>query len=138
MLAADRRKVCALPVPRRQSIRILVADEDEPSATAVAAILRDEGYETVVAGSGAAATAALAQSEWALLLLDPSFGDGSGPRVLSQAEALGVPKVIMTSDPAFDPGRAGRASVEGFFYKPVRVPTLLGLVESLLAPGRPN
>lgn len=131
------RKGLRVEPPPGRSTRILVVDDDPSSAQALAALLREEGHEAAVAGSGATAMTALAGGTWELLLLDPSLRDRTGLRVLSYAAELGVPPILMTSDPAFDPDRARHPRVNGFLYKPIRLAALLGLMTKALNPGRP-
>ena len=117
--------------------RIFVVDDDTSSAQALAALLLDEGYEAAVTSSSDA-TVALASGACRLLLLDPSLADGAGLRLLGYAEGLGVPTIVMTSDPSFDPGRSQRGGVGSFMYKPVRLSALLGLIEAASKPGLPS
>ena len=121
----------------RRRIRILVADDDSSSAQALAALLREEGHEAVVGASGAAAMSALAAGNWGLLLLDPALRDQSGPRVMAYAEELGVPLIVITSDPSFVPERSPCTRASGFLYKPIQLRTLLGLIAEAVDPGVP-
>lgn len=121
--------------PSGRSIRILVVDDDSSSAQALAALLREEGHQAKVAASGAAAMTALADGTWELVLLDPSLRDQTGPRVLSHGEELGVPLIVITSDPVFDPERTPCTRARGFLYKPIHLPTLLDLIASTVGPG---
>jgi DNA-binding NtrC family response regulator len=123
------------PRSQRRS-RILVVDDDSSSAQALAALLREEGHEAVVSASGAAAISALAGGTWELVLLDPALRDQSGPRVLGYAQELGVPLIVVTSDPSFDPKRSPCAGARGFLYKPIQLRTLLGLIAEV-DPGVP-
>jgi CheY-like chemotaxis protein len=116
--------------PSKRSVRILVVDDDSSSAQALASLLREEGHTTAVAASGAAAITALATGAFDLLLLDPSLRDLAGPRVLSYGQELGVPLIVTTSDPAFDPERTPGTRARGFLYKPIHLPTLLGLIDA--------
>jgi DNA-binding NtrC family response regulator len=123
--------------PLGRSTRILVVDDDSSSAQALAALLRDEGREAAVASSGAEAMAALSGGGCGLLLLEPSLRDQTGLHLLSYGEELGVPTIVMTSDPAFDPERMDYDGTGGFLYKPIRLPTLLDLIAAALGPVRP-
>jgi len=121
---------------RGQEAGILVVDDDASSAQALVTLLVDEGYKADMATSGAA-TAALASGACRLLLLDPSLSDDTGLRLLNYAHGLGVPTIVMTSDPEFDPERTRRDGVGAFLYKPIRFSTLLGLVEAASGPSLP-
>ncbi len=121
--------------PSRRNIRILVVDDDSSSAQALAALLREEGHQAKVAASGATAMTALANGTWELVLLDPSLRDQTGPRVLSCGEELGVPLIVITSDPVFHPERTPCTRARGFLYKPIHLPTLLDLIANTVGPG---
>ena len=112
-------------------------DDDASSAKALAQLLQEEGYAATVATSGAVAIGALADRTYQLLLVEPSLGDRTGPELLRYADELGVPRIVITSDPDFDPARGHSARGGGFLYKPVHLATLLRLmVTALASPGR--
>lgn len=117
--------------------RILIVDEDLSSAEALAELLREEGHEASLARSVPEAMTALRQVPYRLLLVDPSLRENGGRQFLDFARTLGVPTVVITSDPAFDPERSRHAGVTGFLYKPIHLPALLGLIANALKPGRP-
>jgi DNA-binding NtrC family response regulator len=112
--------------------RILVADDDPSSANALATLLREESYEVVVAMSGKDAMRALEEGSQQLLVVEPSLGDCSGRRLLTLAEELGVPTIVITSDPEFDPSGPQGVQGAGFLYKPIQLPVLLGLMRRAL------
>lgn len=72
-----------------------------------------------------------------LLLLDPSLRDQSGLSLLSYAQELGVPQIVITSDPAYDPERTPATRAGAFLYKPVRLAALLSLIANAVSPGPP-
>jgi DNA-binding NtrC family response regulator len=117
---------------------ILVVDDDTSSAQALVALLDDEGYTAAIARSGAEASADLATGACWLLLVDPSLSDSTGPRVLDDAGSRGVPTIVMTSDPTFDPERTRRHRVAGFLYKPIRLAALLSLIDAASKPDLPS
>ena len=117
--------------------RILVVDEDLSSAEALVELLREEGHEARLASSAAEAMTALSQGPYRLLLVDPSLREDGGRQFLDFAKTLGVPTVVITSDPAFDPDRTRYTGLTGFLYKPIHLPTLLGVIADALKPGRP-
>jgi DNA-binding NtrC family response regulator len=114
---------------------ILVVDDEVSSAQALAALLREEGHEAVVANSREAMTV-LADRGCQLLLVDPALSDQTGLRLLSYANELGVSTIVVTSDPTFDPERT-RGEGVGFLYKPIRLPTLLAMIAKALRSGGP-
>ncbi len=118
--------------------RILVVDDDSSSAQALAALLQEEGHEAAVAGCRAEAMIALDAGHCRLLLLDPALRDHSGLQLLNYAKERGVPTIVTTSDPVFDPERVPENGVGRFLYKPLRLAALLGLITTVLGPGRPD
>jgi DNA-binding response OmpR family regulator len=121
-----------------RNARILVVDDDASSAQALAALLKEEGHETAVARSGAEAMTALDRGHCRLLLLDPALRDRSGLQVLTYAKERGVPTIVTTSDPVFDPERMPENGVGRFLYKPLRLAALLGLITTVLDPAQPD
>jgi two-component system, NtrC family, response regulator GlrR len=132
------RKGLRMELQSGRSARILVVDDDPSSAEALAALLQDEGHETAVARSGAEAMTALDDGRCRLLLLDPALRDRSGLELLHYAKERGVPTIVTTSDPVFDPERMHQNGVGRFLYKPLRLAALLGLITTVLDPGRPD
>ena len=130
-----RQKGLRVGPPAGRKAGILVVDDDSSSAQALAALLRDDGYEAAVAGSGAEGMTALAGGACRLLLLDPALRDRTGLRVLRYAKELGVPAIVITSDAAFDPERGPGNEAGRFLYKPIHLPTLLGLIAAVLNPN---
>jgi DNA-binding response OmpR family regulator len=119
----------------RHNASILVVDDDSSGAQALAMLLRDDGYEAAVASSGAEGMAALAGGTCRVLLLDPALRDCTGLRVLRYARDLGVPTIVVTSNADFDPERGPGNEAGAFLYKPIHLPTLLGLIATALRPA---
>lgn len=112
-------------------------DDDPSSAEALTELLRQEGHDATHPNTVAEAIAALSREPYRLLIVDPSLREGGGRRFLDLAGTLGVPTVVITSDPAFDPERTRYTGLAGFLYKPIHWPTLLGLVAGVFDPDRP-
>lgn len=100
-------------------------------------LLQEEGHDAGFAGSVAEAMAAFRRGPQGLLIVDPALRDGGGRDFLDLAKTLGVPTVVTTSDPAFDPERTRYDGLAGFLYKPIEMRTLLAVIASILEPGRP-
>ena len=112
-------------------------DDDLSSAQALTELLKEEGHDAARTDTVAEAIAALSREPYRLLIVDPSLREGGGRRFLDLAGTLGVPTVVITSDPAFDPERTRYTGLAGFLYKPIHWPTLLQLIAGVLNPGRP-
>jgi len=86
------------PVAAAQHPKILVVDDDEGLLVLMADVLRAEGYDVSIAGSGAAALSWLAVRTADLMLLDLKLRDVAGPALLKrlQREDAPVPFVVVT------------------------------------------
>jgi CheY-like chemotaxis protein len=114
------------PSPRG---RVLVADDDEAVRTAVAEVLREEGFDVSLAADGAQALALLlTQPPPALLLLDLMMPRTSGWDVLEamkrRPELEGVAVIVLT---AFD-ARVGLPSHCRVLHKPFERDVLVGML----------
>ena len=79
--------------------RILVVDDERSLRDLLAIVLRREGYEVLLAGSGQAALAALQRGPVDLLISDIKMPDMSGVEVLRAAKQAdpGLPAIMMTA-----------------------------------------
>lgn len=126
---------------RRESNRVLVVEDHEPTAAALSRVLRTAGYEYTVAGSIEDARAALAEhADYHAILCDLSLPDGHGADFLIETVTahphLGPRCVVMTGGAVDDKGRelvrSRRFEVMQKPLRPNRVIDVLGL----LAAGR--
>lgn len=118
-----------------QPSQILVADDDPTSRAAVAAILRDEGYDVVLARDGREAVDLFFELRPALVLTDLQMPRLTGIDVLERvrADAPDTPVVIFTAHSSEDAARQARLlGAQGYLNKPIEVDDLLGWVRSLL------
>jgi CheY-like chemotaxis protein len=119
------------PAPARTTVRcILVVDDDAHSRTAVARLLSEEGYRTLVATDGEAAVAILATCQPDLVLTDlhmPRLGGRELVAWLRREQPL-TPVVVVSASA----GPEGVAEADAFFTKPVPVGELLARIEALL------
>mgnify|MGYP001427436178 CR=1 FL=1 len=118
--------------------RILVVDDEEPVRVAVAAILREVGYEVVTASCGRdGLERALAEgSALDAILLDVAMPDMDGSEVLRQLRASGVSTpVVLTSgySARFDAADLVRTGVATFLPKPFGSAELLSVLQRAIA-----
>ena len=119
-----------------QGARILVVDDEVAARTALAEILRDEGYVADTAGDGFKALARIEESRPDLISTDlrmPSMDGFELVRRLRRAD-IDVPVVVMTAFGAVDTAIiAMREGAVDFVVKPLDTNQLLMVVERALA-----
>lgn len=111
--------------------RLLVVDDDESVRRVVAAILIDEGYETVTASNANSALEILTRDEFALVITDMKMPDRDGLWLLEQVRSghadTGI--IIMTGYGQVDTAvQALRFGAADYLTKPVRVNQLCASV----------
>jgi len=113
---------------------VLIIEDDEGVRDAIAAILREEGYEVDVAASGAAALHRLAEgARPSLILLDLMMPEMDGiafrRRQLDDPALRAIPVVIISARP--DVARqAERLHADAFLQKPMSFEELLHVVQN--------
>jgi sigma-B regulation protein RsbU (phosphoserine phosphatase) len=105
-----------------QGQRVLIVEDEQPLAEAMARILRSRGFQAEIALTGAEARERFGAVDYALVLMDVRLPDESGYGLLGELrKKLPAPAVVMVS--AVDDPELGRAAVEhgayGYFVKPV-------------------
>ncbi|MEV0583762.1 response regulator transcription factor [Nonomuraea sp. NPDC050310] len=122
--------------------RILVVDDEPFLADLVSTALGYEGYETSVAGSGAAAIAAAASLRPDLIVLDVLLPDLRGTEVCRRIRASGstTPIIFLTAvDDTPDKIAALRSGGDDYVTKPFSLEELVARVQAVLRrslPGR--
>ena len=98
----------------RSSRTILIVDDEWALAEVLSAILRDEGYRTLVAGNGREAETLLRAESVDLVIVDFMMPIMDAPELIAwmkdQAALQSVPVIIMTSLPE----TSVRSRAEGF------------------------
>jgi putative two-component system response regulator len=117
--------------------RILIVDDESAARTALAILLRREGYEVGEASDGASALAACASFRPDLVLLDIMMPGMSGfevcRRIKATPETRLTPVVLITGLSATEDRIQGiNAGAEDFLSKPIDVNELLARVRSLV------
>ncbi|WNG20651.1 response regulator [Cystobacter fuscus] len=114
---------------------ILVVEDEFDVQQVVADVLRDEGYEVSVCGTGAEALRRLSESHPDVVLLDVMLPVLSGIQVLEvmrKTPGLDQVPVILMSEAI--PRTAHAHSWQLFLKKPFRLEQLLDAVNGLAAP----
>lgn len=101
----------------------LIVDDDPVVADLLSRILTDEGYQCTTAGSGEEARDRLAESEYALALVDVMMPGESGLELVADMvtrhPCMAVVMVTGVDDPAIAE-RATESGVYGYIVKPFR------------------
>ncbi len=115
--------------------KILVVDDEPAIRELIVAVLEDEGYEAIGAGSGSRALELLPMERPDLVLMDIMMPEMDGREALrrmrEQPDLAGIPVVMMSA--AFAPDRIGHP-VSAFLSKPFDLDHLLDTVSSILRP----
>jgi two-component system nitrogen regulation response regulator GlnG len=109
---------------------VLIVEDDRRLSEILARALERRGHPVRLAGSVAAARAALNQARPSVLLLDIDLPDGTGWELLREGDAVSAPtRVIVMS--AGQPARRRMEQFHPFCFlsKPFAIDTLLGLIE---------
>lgn len=114
---------------------ILCVDDDEDTCFMLAALLKQENFETTAAGSMNEALRRVESIDFDLFILDRRLSDGTGLEVCGQLKSRfpGVPLIFFTGD-EFERDEALRAGADAVVKKP-DVDKLVEVVHRLLATG---
>jgi two-component system alkaline phosphatase synthesis response regulator PhoP len=129
------------PSMSQTTARILVVEDQADLARGLQANLEVEGYEVIVAGTGAAALRAVSERTPSLVLLDLMLPDIEGYDVLARLRAGGhaMPVLILTArGEEVDKVRGFRLGADDYLTKPFGVMELLVRIEALLRRARPG
>lgn len=121
----------------RMSERILIADDESAARTALATLLRREGFEVSEAGDGPSALAQCASFRPDLILLDILMPGMSGievcRRIKATPETRLTPVVLITGLSAREDRIEGiNAGADDFLSKPIDINELMARTHSLL------
>ncbi|MDX6694653.1 MAG: hypothetical protein QOF02_2256 [Blastocatellia bacterium] len=116
-------------------LRVLIVDDQEDARELVSMVLSQAGAETIIAGSAAAALAALKQAKPDVLISDIGMPDEDGfmfisrIRTLSAQEGGAIPAIALTAyATAADRERALAAGFENHIAKPIEPVELVDAV----------
>jgi CheY-like chemotaxis protein len=118
--------------------RILVVDDDPPILTLMKNLLREFGFDAVVAGTGTQALAAAREQTPDLVLLDINMPEMSGTeviRALRRDHAGQLPILILSGEP-MAPAEVQALGANGAVQKPFDVPELMQQIRGYLSVTR--
>ncbi|HEY3195412.1 MAG TPA: SpoIIE family protein phosphatase [Candidatus Dormibacteraeota bacterium] len=102
--------------------RLLIVEDEQPLAQAMARTLRSRGFDADIALTGAEARERFTATEYALILMDIRLPDESGYGLLGELRRL-RPRTAVVMISGVDDPELGKAAVEhgayGYFVKPV-------------------
>ncbi len=116
--------------------RIMIVDDDSSIRFGLREFFESYRYDVVDAASCDAAEQAFRSSRPDIALLDYSLPDGTALELMPRLQAVdpGVPLVILTGHGSIDLAvQAIKLGAEQFLTKPVELPTLLTVLERVLA-----
>lgn len=118
--------------PPGNSIRVLIVDDDEPHAQAVAESLRRVGYDCIVAGSGERAIALIDSQTFDVVVTDLMMDDVDGLEILrrSKEELPDAEVILLTGHASIKTAvAAGQHGVHTYLTKPLDITELRHAVE---------
>jgi PAS domain S-box-containing protein len=128
--------------PLKRNMRILVAEDNSVNQRLAARLLEREGHSVTIAGSGQEAVDLFEQRPFDLILMDIQMPGLDGlqatARIREKERATGghVPIAAMTAQAAeSDRVRCIESGMDAYVTKPVHVPELLKMIESVGAGG---
>jgi CheY-like chemotaxis protein len=126
----------------KRSMRILVAEDNSVNQRLAARLLEREGHSVTIAGSGQEAVDLFEQRPFDLILMDVQMPGLDGlqatARIREKERASGghIPIAAMTAQAAeSDRLRCFESGMDAYVTKPVHVPALLKIIESVGAGG---
>jgi two-component system, OmpR family, response regulator MprA len=119
--------------------RVLIVEDDEEIASAIARALAREGYETECTASVAGALSATSEQHWDAVLLDLGLPDGDGLEVARAVRSAGgTPVLVVTARDEVSSRVEGLdAGADDYLVKPFDRAELLARLRALLRRSAP-
>lgn len=118
--------------------RLLIVDDEPAIADAVSIGLRDAGYSTAIAATGAIALDQLHATTFSLIVLDVMLPDGTGFDLAASIRARGTttPILFLTARDALDDKLVGLRHGDDYLTKPFMIAELVARVAAILRRAR--
>lgn len=115
--------------------RVLIVDDDEGMRDTLVDILQGLGYSVSLATDGTSAVQAIQGQDFALVLLDVRMPNMDGVETLRCIHALqpGMAVILMSGDPGDEAVTAVRDQAQAIVPKPLDLPALLPLIQTILS-----
>jgi two-component system, OmpR family, response regulator len=128
----ESRAAMSANVP--QSARILLVEDDPDIADMLAAVLRDQGFSTTVAGSAAGMDRHLQDRSFDLVLLDIMLPDEDGLSICRRLRAQSATPIILVTSLGEDVDRIVGLEIgaDDYITKPFNLRELVARVRALL------
>jgi signal transduction histidine kinase/CheY-like chemotaxis protein/ligand-binding sensor domain-containing protein len=141
-LRAKTRSVAPVPTTHRTDTRILVVEDNPTNQVLARKMVEKLGHRVDIVGNGLEALAALAKTDYALVLMDCQMPemDGYAATVEQRKREAGqgrrIPIIAMTANAVEgDRDRCVAAGMDDYIAKPVRYPDLAAMVQRWLEPA---
>ncbi len=134
----ERHGTPAVPTPNER-VRLLVVEDEEKVATALQQGLDDEGYETVVEGTGEGAFFRSSTQSFDLILLDLGLPGLDGLEIVEalRQKQINTPVLILTArDTVSDRVLGLNCGADDYLAKPFAFTELLARIKAILRRGR--
>lgn len=115
--------------------KILVVDDEANARNALAALLRDEGFDVETATGGAEALAKVSACRPEILITDLDMPGMDGTELVIELQKLSDPPLVMVMTSFGQPSKALsalRAGASDYLTKPIRFEELLMVVAKML------
>ncbi|MBU2550168.1 MAG: PAS domain S-box protein [Proteobacteria bacterium] len=127
-------------------LRILVAEDNEVNRKLVERLLEKRGHQTVMAGTGLEALAAVKKERFDLVLMDVNMPEMDGLAATAAIREMEagtgrerVPILAMTAQAMKgDRERCLAAGMDGYLAKPIKRDEFIAAIENLLRPAGPH
>lgn len=112
---------------------VLIVDDDQPTQQLLAALMRRNGFDSVVCANGAQAVTALGTTEFAVIILDLMMPEVDGQAVIEYVsrEKENVPVIVCTAAGPRRTDAIDSKVVRAIVRKPFDIDHLSKLVASL-------
>ena len=118
---------------KREMIKILIVEDEEPIANLIRMNLVKAGYQCETAFDGEAAADAISERTFDLILLDIMLPKLNGYEVLEYAKSVDIPVIFLTAMGETQQKVKGlRLGAEDYIAKPFEIAELLARVETVL------